>query len=140
VDYQLRLDYSDFRRYCLGIGAMVLLLLLVRFAVVRHNPGAVHLLFSTLLVRAVQAGLLGCDNCARPDIIHLSTEVRTTHYLLRFPCPDRSALTCTITYESLYEIPRPYCLEDKVIAMTSLSGLFRTSLVMSLFSYLGCRC
>jgi hypothetical protein len=37
-------------------------------------------------------------------------------------------LTCTITYESLYKIPRPYCLEDEVIAMTSLSGLFRTSL------------
>jgi hypothetical protein len=48
--------------------------------------------------------------------------------MLRFPCLDRSALMCTITYENLYEIPRPYCLEDEVMAMTSLSGLFRTSL------------
>jgi hypothetical protein len=56
--------------------------------------------------------------------------------MLRFPCLDRSVLTCTIIYESLYEIPRPYCLEDEVMAMTSLSGLFRMSLVMSLFSYL----
>jgi hypothetical protein len=57
---------------------MVLLLLLVRFAVVRRGPGAVHLLFSTLLAQAVQVGLLGYDNCVRPDIVCLSTEVRTT--------------------------------------------------------------
>ena len=37
---------------------------------------------------------------------------------------------CTITYESLYEIPRPYCLEDEVMAMTSLSGLFSDVIVL----------
>jgi hypothetical protein len=48
--------------------------------------------------------------------------------LLWFPCPGQSTLMCMITYKSLYKIPRPYCLEDEVIVMTSLSGLFRTSL------------
>jgi hypothetical protein len=59
---------------------MVLLVLPVRFAVVRRSPGAVCLLFSTLLGQAARVGLLGCDNCVRPGIIRLSTEVRTTRY------------------------------------------------------------
>jgi hypothetical protein len=58
---------------------MVSLVLLVRFAVVRRSSDAVRLLSSTLLSRVVRAVLVGCDNCARPDIIRLSTEVRTTH-------------------------------------------------------------
>jgi hypothetical protein len=57
---------------------MVPLVLLVKFAAVRRSPGAVCLLFSTLLGRAVRVVLVGCDNCARPDIVRLSTEVRTT--------------------------------------------------------------
>jgi hypothetical protein len=80
VGYQLHLGCSDSRRYFPGIGVAVLLPLLVRFVVVRRNLGVVHLLFSTPLVQAVQVGLLGCDNCARPDIVRLSTEVHATHY------------------------------------------------------------
>jgi hypothetical protein len=58
---------------------MVPLVLLVRFAAVRRSLDAVRLLFSTLLGRAVQVVLAGCNNCARLDTIRLSTEVRTTH-------------------------------------------------------------
>jgi hypothetical protein len=57
---------------------MVPLVLLARFAVVRRSPDAVHLLSSTLLGRAVRVVLVGCDNCTRPDIVRLSTVVRTT--------------------------------------------------------------
>jgi hypothetical protein len=59
---------------------MVLLLLLAKFAVVRHSPDATCLLFSMLLAQAAQVGLLGYDNCVKPDIIRLSTEVHTTRY------------------------------------------------------------
>jgi hypothetical protein len=55
--------------------------------------------------------------------------------MLQFPCPDQSTLTCMITYKSLYEIPRPYCLEDKVIAMTSLFSYLGRHCMTSLFSY-----
>jgi hypothetical protein len=57
---------------------MVPLVLLVRSVVVRRSPGAVRLLFSTLLGRAMQAVLVRCNNCAKLDIVRLSTEVRTT--------------------------------------------------------------
>jgi hypothetical protein len=57
---------------------MALLALLVKFAVVRRSPDAVHPLSSTLLDRAVRVVLVECGNCARPDIIRLSTEVCTT--------------------------------------------------------------
>jgi hypothetical protein len=81
------------------------------------------------------------QKCARA-VKHVlrGSRVSGVGMLLWFPCPDGSTLTCMITYESLYKIPRPYCLEDEVMAMTSLSGLFRTSLMTSLFSYLGHHC
>jgi hypothetical protein len=57
---------------------MVPLVLLVKSVVVRCSLDVVRLLFSTLLNRAVRVALVGCDNCVKPDIVCLSTEVRTT--------------------------------------------------------------
>jgi hypothetical protein len=57
---------------------MVLVVPLVRFVAVQHSLGVACLLSSTLLNRAVRVVLMGYDNCVKPDIFRLSTEVRTT--------------------------------------------------------------
>jgi hypothetical protein len=57
---------------------MVPLVLLVRFVVVQHSPGVEHPLSSTFLTRVARVALVECDNFMKPDIVRLSTGVRTT--------------------------------------------------------------
>jgi hypothetical protein len=57
---------------------MVPLVLPGKSVAVQRNLGVERLLFSMCLVLVVQVVLVGCGNCVKPDIVRLSTEVRTT--------------------------------------------------------------
>jgi hypothetical protein len=75
---RLRLDCSDSRRYSLGTGVMVPVVLLERFAVVQRNLGVDGLLSSMLLAQVVRVVLMGCGNYTKLDTVCPFTEVRTT--------------------------------------------------------------
>jgi hypothetical protein len=79
VGCRLHLGYSDSRRCFLGTRVLVPLVLSGRFVVVQLSLGAERLLSSTLLIQVVRVVLVGYDNYVKPDIVHPSTRVRTTH-------------------------------------------------------------
>jgi hypothetical protein len=58
---------------------MVPLVLPGRFVVVQRSLDVERLLSSTRLVQVVRVVLVGYGNCVKPDIVRLSTKVRTTH-------------------------------------------------------------
>jgi hypothetical protein len=80
VGYLLHLRYSDFRRYFQDTKVVVLSALPGKFVVVRRSLDAARLLFSMRLIQVVQVALVEYGSFVKPDIVRLSTRVRTTRY------------------------------------------------------------